>query len=45
MSRLKAYAASQPADSIVLKRAPKKNVIYLEGIRFEFRDGKLVNVT
>ncbi|MEO8024595.1 Imm58 family immunity protein [Polaromonas sp.] len=45
MSRLKAYAASQPPGSIVLKREPETNAIYLEGVRFEFRNGKLVNVT
>lgn len=45
MSRLKVYAASQPPGSIVLKREPGTNAIYLEGVRFEFRDGKLVSVT
>lgn len=40
MSRLKAYAASQPPGSIVLKCEPEKNAIYLEGVRFEFRNGK-----
>ncbi|WCM91427.1 Imm58 family immunity protein [Acidovorax sp. NCPPB 2350] len=45
ISRLKAYAASQPPGSIVLKRESETNAIYLEGVRFEFRDGKLVNVT
>lgn len=44
MSRLKAYVASQPPGSIVLKREPETNAIYLEGVRFEFRSGKLVNV-
>ena len=44
MARLKAYVASQPPDSIVLKREPETNVIYLEGIRFEFRGGKLIKV-
>lgn len=45
MSRLKAYVASRPPGSIVLKREPETNSIYLEGVRFEFRDGKLANVT
>lgn len=45
MSRLKAYVASQPPGEIVLKREPGTNAIYLEGVRFEFRDGKLVSVT
>lgn len=46
LSKLTAYAASQPPNSIVLKRYPEeKNVIYLEGFRFEFRDGKLFKVT
>jgi len=44
MSRLKAYVASQPPDSIVLKREPETNAIYFEGIRFEFHDGKLARV-
>lgn len=45
MSRLKAYVASQPADSIVLKRDPEKKLIYLDGVRFEFTDEKLTKIT
>ena len=45
MLRLKAYAASQSLESIVLERDPETGVIYFEGIRFEFRDGKLIRVT
>jgi len=41
MSRLKSYVDSQPAGSIVLKR--DADSIYLEGIRFEFSNGKLVS--
>lgn len=44
MSRLKAYVASESPGTIVLKREAETNFIYLEGIRFEFRNGKLVNV-
>jgi hypothetical protein len=44
-SRLEAYVASQSPGSILLKREPETNAIYLEGVRFEFRDGKLVKVT
>jgi translation initiation factor IF-3 len=44
-AKLKAFVASQPPDSILMKRErDEKNVIYLEGFRFEFRDGKLVQV-
>ena len=44
-SRLKAYVASQPPNSIVLKRDPEEsNIISLESFRFEFRDGKLVKI-
>ena len=46
MSRLKAYVALQPPNSIVLKRDPEEmKTIYLEGFRFEFREGKLIKVT
>jgi hypothetical protein len=44
MLRLEGYIASQPLDSIVLKRDTESKVIYFEGIRFEFHDGKLVRV-
>lgn len=44
MLRLKAYVDSKPANSIVLKREPETNAVYLEGIRFEFHDGKLIKV-
>ncbi|MFZ1548445.1 MAG: Imm58 family immunity protein [Candidatus Nitrotoga sp.] len=44
ISRLKAYVDLQPSGSIVLKREPETNAIYLEGIRFEFHDGKLARV-
>jgi Immunity protein 58 len=45
-ARLNAFVASQPPNTIVLKRErDEKNVIYLEGFRFEFRDGKLFKVT
>jgi hypothetical protein len=43
MSRLKSYVDSQPAGSIVLKRDADSGAIYLEGIRFEFSNGKLVS--
>jgi Immunity protein 58 len=46
LSRLKAFVASRPPDSIVLKRLPEDaSSIYFEGFRFEFHDGKLVKVT
>lgn len=45
MSRLKAFVVSQPSNSIVLRREPETNSIYLEGIRFEFRDGKLAKIS
>jgi hypothetical protein len=46
MSRLKTFVSSQPPDTIVLKRDnEEKNVIFFEGFRFEFRNGKLVKVT
>lgn len=45
MSRLRAYVAKQPAGSIVLKRESETNSIQLEGIRFEFRNGKLAKVS
>lgn len=45
MSRLKAYVASQPAGSVVLKRESETNTVHLEGIRFEFRNSKLVKVS
>jgi hypothetical protein len=46
LSRLKAFAATQPPDSIVLKRLPEDaSSIYFEGFRFEFQNGKLVKVT
>ena len=45
-AKLKAFVVSQPPDSILMKRErDEKNAIYLEGFRFEFRDGKLVQVT
>lgn len=44
MLQLKAYVDSKPPGSIVLKRESETNAIYLEGIRFEFRDGKLARV-
>ena len=41
-AKLKAFVASQPPDSVLLMRKDNEgNVIYLEGSRFEFRDGKL----
>lgn len=44
MSRLRAYVASQPNSSLVLKQDSKANTIYLEGMRFEFRNGKLERI-
>lgn len=44
MARLNAYVAAQPPGSIILKHEPESNVVYLEGIRFEFGNGKLVKV-
>lgn len=44
-ARLNAYVATRPQGSLVLKRDSETNMIYLEGIRFEFRAGKLVSVT
>ena len=44
MSRLKAYVATKPEGSIILKQDPIDRSIALEGIRFEFRDGKLARV-
>lgn len=44
MSRLQAYVASQPLNSVVLKRDPETNATYLEGIRFEFQNGKLKKI-
>ncbi len=44
MPKLQAYAASQTKETVVLKRDPDTNVIYLDGVRFEFKDGKLVKV-
>ena len=42
--KLKAYIATQPSHDILLKRDPETNAVYLDGIRFEFKDGKLVTV-
>lgn len=44
MSRLNAFSASKGPGAIVLKREPETNAIYLEGVRFEFRNGKLASV-
>ncbi|WP_230850075.1 Imm58 family immunity protein [Ralstonia solanacearum] len=44
MSKLNNYAASQPPGSVVLKREPDEGAIYLEGVRFYFRDKKLIKV-
>ena len=44
MSRLKSYVASQTSDTIVLKRETESNIVFLEGIRFQFSDGKLTKV-
>ena len=42
--RLKAYINSQPPNSLVLKREPETNTIYLEDVRFYFHERKLVKV-
>jgi hypothetical protein len=44
MTKLRAYAAIQGKGSVVLKRDPETGDVYLDGVRFEFRDGKLVKV-
>jgi hypothetical protein len=44
MTKLTAYAAIQGNRSVVLKRDPETGDVYLDGVRFEFRDGKLVKV-
>lgn len=45
LSRLNMYVSTKPAGTIVLKSGPEKNVTYLEGIRFEFKNGKLISIT
>ncbi|WP_233842107.1 Imm58 family immunity protein [Dyella sp. 2HG41-7] len=44
MPKLKAYVVSRTDEPLVLKRDPETNTIYLDGVRFEFKDGKLVKV-
>jgi hypothetical protein len=44
MQRLSAYAAAQPSGSIVLKKDEADNSIYLEGVRFDFMNGRLSKV-
>ncbi|GLQ96841.1 Imm58 family immunity protein [Dyella mobilis] len=44
MSKLETYVSTQPKDAVILKRDPDTNAIYLDGVRFEFKDGKLTKV-
>jgi hypothetical protein len=42
--RLNAFVQSRPAGSTLLKRDPATGAILLEGLSFEFADGKLTRV-
>jgi hypothetical protein len=44
MSKLRAFVGSQTKEAIVLKQEPETNTVYLDGVCFEFKDGKLVKV-
>jgi hypothetical protein len=44
MSKLRAYVALQGKGATVLKRDSETGDVYLDGVHFEFRDGKLVKV-
>ncbi|WP_409021279.1 Imm58 family immunity protein [Caballeronia sp. LZ032] len=42
--RLNPYVTSRPPGSVVLKTEPATHHVYLDSVRFEFDNGKLISV-